>query len=584
MNWQIKPKAPSAFLKRFPEFSPLIVQLFYNRGLKTQAQVDEFFNPDYEGDLHDPFLLKGMKEAVKRIEEAIKSREKILIYGDYDADGVCSAAILYSTLQSLGAKDFQAYIPDRAKEGHGLNKQIIRQSAKKKIDLIITVDCGSSNLEEIDLADSLGIDIVVVDHHRVKDGLSKAKAMVNPWQKGDKYPFKDLAGAGLTYKLSSALLSGRKKPGNSLKKWLLDLVALATVADVMPLLGENRTLVKYGLGVLAQTRRLGLKELMKIARLSPEITSPSLNGEAPLTNLSAHTLGFILGPRLNAAGRMAHANKAFQLLISQNKQEAGQLAQEVNQHNVSRQNLTEGVVRQVRKRLDERFSQANPKLIFEGSPDWPIGLIGLVAGKIAEQYHRPAIIYQQRGYVVCASCRGIPQFDLLSMVKQGAEFFDDFGGHSGSAGFRMKKENLDKVKNIFNQLAENELKEKDLVPGLDIDAELSLTDINWSNYDQIQQFAPFGRDNPEPKFLIRGAEISNLRTVGNNDQHLKLEFIVFDEDSAAVKSFKAIAFGLADWQARLKRGGLVDVVFEMVVDEWNGQRNLGMKVIDLRKL
>jgi single-stranded-DNA-specific exonuclease len=584
MNWQIKPKAPSAFLKRFPEFSSLIVQLFYNRGLKTQRQVDEFFNPDYQGDLHDPFLLKGMRKAVKRIEKAIKRKEKMLIYGDYDADGVCSAAILYSTLQSLGAKDFQVYIPDRAKEGHGLNKGIIRQSAKKKIDLIITVDCGSSDLEEIDLADSLGIDVVVVDHHRVKDGLSKAKVLVNPWQKGDKYPFKDLAGAGLAYKLSSALLSGKKNPGNYLKKWLLDLVALATVADVMPLLGENRTLVKYGLGVLAQTRRLGLKELMKVARLSPEITNPSLNGEAPLTNLNSRTLGFILGPRLNAAGRMAHASKAFQLLITQNRQEASQLAQEVNQYNLSRQNLTEGVVQQVRKRLDERFSRANPKLIFEGSPDWPIGLIGLVAGKIAEQYHRPAVIYQQRGYVVSASCRGIPQFDLLAMVKQGAEFFDDFGGHAGSAGFRMKKENLDKVKDIFNQLAEDELKEKDLAPGLDIEAELSLRDMNQSNYDQIQQFAPFGRDNPEPRFLIRGAEIDDLRTVGNNGQHLKLELIVFDKDSAAVKSFKAIAFGLADWQTRLKRGDLVDVVFEMILDDWNGRSNLGMKVIDLTKV
>ena len=428
MQWKIKPKASSAFFKQFPEYSSLVSQLLYNRGLKTQQQIDEFFNPDYGEDLHDPFLLKGMEKTVKRIFQAVEKQEKIVIYADYDVDGVCSGVILFSTLQSLGAKNLQVYIPDRSKEGHGLNKQAIKKIGKKKTDLMITVDCGISNLEEVDLAVSLGMDVIVTDHHQPKDKLPKAVALIDPWQKNDKYPFKDLSGAGVAYKLACALLS--KKENNlddSFKKWFLDLVALATIADVMPIIGENRTLVKYGLGVLAQTKRIGLKELMRIAKIVPELIQSSLNGEAPLTNLNTRTVGFILAPRLNAAGRMNHANIAFRLLISKNKEEVKKLAQEINQNNLARQNLTEKIVKEVEERLEEKFGQKSPKLIFEGSADWTIGVAGLVAGKIADKYYCPTIIYQEKGSLISGSCRGIRQFDLLEMLEQADKFLDAFG-------------------------------------------------------------------------------------------------------------------------------------------------------------
>jgi single-stranded-DNA-specific exonuclease len=587
-KWQLKPKAPSAFFKQFPEFSPLIVQLLYNRNLKTQQQIDEFFNPDYQEDIYDPFLLKGIKKAVKRILEAITKEEKIVVYGDFDADGVCATAIIFLTLQALGVKNLDVYIPDRDKENHGLNEKSVKNLAQAGTKLIVVVDCASTDFEEVKLANSLGMDIIITDHHQPGDSLPKAIAFINPLQKGDKYPFKDLAGAGVAYKLVCALLSSEKIPlkdqeKESLKKWLLDLVALATVADVMPIIGENRTLVKYGLGVLAQTRWLGLRKLMKIAQLDPRIIQSSLNGEAPSTNLDTYTLGYILGPRLNAAGRMDHANKAFQLLITQDEKEAESLAQEINQNNSTRQNLTDKIVQEIKKRVDEKFSQAKkPKIIFEGSPDWPIGLVGLAAGKLADKYCRPTIIYHQKGELIHASCRSIPQFDLMKMLNQGVKFFDDFGGHKGSAGFRMKKKNLGQVEELFNKIAEEKLKDEDLSPVLDIDAELSLTDITWQNYDQIQMFAPFGRGNPKPRFLVQALEVSNLRIVGKNGQHLKMELILFDDQLGRGRGFKAIGFGLGEWQNKLKAGDLIDLVFELTANEWNGQRDLEMKIIDLK--
>jgi len=580
MKWQVKSKAPSAFFKKFPEYSSLISQLLYNRELKTQEQIDEFFNPDFREDIHDPFLLKGMKKATKRIRQAIEKQEKIFIYGDYDADGVCSTAILYLTMKKLGAKDPGIYIPDRDKEGHGLNKGSIKKLAESGAKLIITVDCASSDIEEVDLANSLGVDVIITDHHQLRDKLPKAISIINPFQKGDQYPFKGMAGAVVAYKLACALLTKEAL----LKKWLLDLAAIATVADMMPLMGENRTLVKYGLGVLAQTKWLGLRELMKTAQISPKVIKPSSNGDVPVTNLNSHTLAFVLGPRLNAAGRMDHANNAFHLLIAENQKDAEILAKQLNQNNSARQGLTDKIVREIKTRLDKQFDQdKSPKLIFEGSQNWPVGLLGLVAGKISDKYCRPTIIYQEKGDIICASCRGIPQFNLIKMIEESASCFDDFGGHKEAAGFRMKKKNLNKVRDAFVKRAEEKIKDEELVSVLDIDAEVSLDQINWHNYDQIEHFEPFGRFNPKPRFLTKAVEIGSLRTVGNNDNHLKMELVMFDDGLRTAKSFKAIGFYLGKWREELKKGDLIDLVFEFLVDEWNGQRNLQIKIVDLKK-
>ncbi|MFH1551281.1 MAG: single-stranded-DNA-specific exonuclease RecJ [bacterium] len=587
-KWQLKPKAPSAFLKKFPEYSNLITQLLYNRDIKTQEQIDEFFNPDFQKDIHNPFLIKGIKKAVKRILKAVKKQEKIVIYGDFDADGVCSTAILFITLEYLGAKNIRPYIPDRDKEGHGLNKKAIRELANDKTNLIITVDCGSSNVKEIELANSLGVDIIITDHHQIGYKPPKAFVIVNPYQekkeKKDRYCFRNLSGAGVTYKLACALLSSKKNNNQdeSLKKWLLDLTAISTVTDVMPIIGENRTIVKYGLGVLAQTKWIGLKELMDISKITPNVTQVSISGEAPRTNLNTDTLAYILGPRLNAAGRIDHADNAFYLLISKSMAKAKQLAQKLNNNNVLRQSSTDKIVKEIIRRFESKSSKdKEQKMIIEGSPDWPIGLIGLVAGKIADKYSRPTCIFNERKGIIRGSLRSIPNFDLMEALKKCADCFDDFGGHKGAAGFQMKKENLNQVRESLKKTAEK-IKNNDLISVLDIDAKLSLDEINWHNYDQIQLFAPFGKANLEPKFLIKGAEIKDLRTVGNGSKHLKMEVIVFGKSAGTAKKINAIGFGLGEWECKIKRGDLVDIVFQFIVNEWNGSRDLEMKVVDLK--
>jgi len=343
-QWKINKKPPMKFLEQFPEYSPLTLQLLWDRGLKTQKAIDEFFNPDYEEDLHNPFLMKGMKKAVSRIKKALKNKEKITIFGDYDADGVCGTAILSEILNSLGTNP-GIFIPNRNKEGYGLNLNAVKKAAANGTNLIITIDCGVTDFEEIKLANKLKMEVIIFDHHEMQEKIPPALVIVDPRQKGEKYPFKELAATGVAFKLAQALLLKPKtrNPKREIikgwEKWLLDLVAIATVADLMPLIGENRTLVKYGLIVLAQTKRLGLQELMKKAGIRLKS-----NSRLPFGNLEAHILGYIIGPRLNAAGRMGHANTAYELLVTKLKEEAENLARRLNEKNQERQKLTVRIV------------------------------------------------------------------------------------------------------------------------------------------------------------------------------------------------------------------------------------------------
>lgn len=570
MRWSIKQKAPVNFLKQFPEYSSLIAQLLYNRGLKNQEQVDEFFNPDYSRDIHDPFLIKEMKKGVRRIIKAIKKQEKIIVYGDYDADGICASVILIETMKDLGAKNLAVYIPDREKENHGLNEKAIRKFSQDKVDLVITVDCASRDLEEAALAKSLGLDIIITDHHRTGEKLPKTRAFINPWQKNDRYPFKELSGAGLAYKLAQALRS-ELKINQGAEKWLLDLVALATAADVSPVIGENRTLIKYGLGVLAQTKRIGLQALMETAKLNPVMIKHSVNGEAPLTNLNTYTLGYILGPRLNAASRMDHADTAFHLLMAKNKKEAMSLAKKLNESNKQRQILIEKIVSEVKRRIKNQNKSL--KLIFEGDADWPVGIIGLVASKIAEKYRRPTVIFKEKENFSKASSRGIPQFNLIEAIEKCAFLLENFGGHKGAAGFVVANDKREKLKSKLTQIVEERLKNKDLAPEITVEAEMDFEDISWRNYDQIQRFSPFGPANPEPKFLIRGLGVSDLKIVGNGGQHLKM---------TVNNRFKAIGFNFSSWFLKLRLGSKIDLVFEFIVNEWDGLRDLEMKIVDLK--
>lgn len=578
MIWKLKEQAPEEFISNFPEYPSAILNLLYHRGLKTQAQVDEFFNPDYKGDLHDPFLMLGMKEAVKRIKKAITKQEQIAIFGDYDADGVCGSVVLKTVLEKLGANlHGGVFIPNRLKEGYGLSEVSIKKTIADGTKIIITVDCGISSIEEIALANKLGAEVIVTDHHQIGKVLPVAKIIVNPWQAKDEYPFKELAGAGVVFKLAQALILESEAVNAGWEKWLLDLVALATVADCMPLLGENRTLVRYGLIVLAQTKRPGLQELMKVARLSPVFEIEKLS-----TNLDAYSLGFVLAPRLNAAGRIEHADLALDLLLTQDREKAKEMAQKINEHNRRRQKITEEIVTEIENKIkQEVFDQQRP-FVIESSKEWSPGIIGLVAGKIADRHNRPTMIFSEKeDGVLRGSARSVVGFNLVEAITKCQDLLIEFGGHPGAAGLSLKKENFIEFKEKINKIASAKLLDKDLTPVLEIDAELQAGDINWPLFDELIKFEPFGKGNEAPIFLAKDFIIVALRIVGNGSKHLKLEL---KSNKLPGKVFKAIGFGLVKKdQAEFKIGDNIDLVFEIIKDEWNGRRDLQLRVEDIKK-
>lgn len=581
MLWRLKPKAPKDFIGQFPEYEAITLELLYHRGLKTQAQVDEFFSPDYE-DLHDPFLMLGMAEAVARVNSAINNKEKIVIFGDYDADGVCGAVILKSTLEALGGDvSGGIYVPDRAKEGYGFNPEAVKKIVAGGAKLLITVDCGISENADIDLANSLGLEVIVTDHHIPGKILPKALAIVNPWQTGDEYPFKELAGAGVAFKFAQALLANNKKIQKGWEKWLLDLVALGTVADCMELLGENRTLVRYGLIVLAQTQRIGLQELMKIARLNPTYEEEKLK-----TNLDTYSLGFVLAPRLNAAGRVDHADLAVNLLLAESRDRAQEMAKQINDHNRQRQKITEEIVAEIERRIKDTLADKNNPVIVVSDVNWPPGVIGLVAGKIADRHNRPTFVFSAangEGPVrLRGSARSVEGFNLIEAIGQCSDLLVAFGGHIGAAGLEMLTENLPVFSKKINQIAVKILKDKDLTPVLEVDAELEPANIDWPLFDNLEKFEPFGEENERPLWLVKNLIIAAVRVVGNGSKHLKLEL---RSERLPGKIFKAIGFGLAkNGNENLAYGDTIDIVCEIILDEWNGTRNLQLKIVDLKKV
>ena len=580
MLWKLKPTVPKEFIDQFPEYPCAVRELLWHRGLNSQEKIDEFFNPDYE-DLHDPFLMLGMAEAVKHIKNAIKKKDKIAIFGDYDADGVCGSVVLKTVLEKLGGDvSGGIYVPDRVKEGYGLNQDAIKKMARAKVKLLVTVDCGISEMADIDFADSLGIETVITDHHQPGKKLPKAKAIINPWQAKDKYPFKELAGVGVAFKLVQALLAGEKEIKPGWEKWLLDLVALGTVADCVPLLGENRILVKYGLIVLAQTQRMGLQELMKIARLNPIYEIEKLK-----TNLDTYSLGFVLAPRLNAAGRIDHADLAVELLLTEDRAAAREMAQKINDHNRQRQKITDDIVTEIERRTRDTLGDKNNPVIIASDPSWSPGVIGLVAGKIADRHNRPTFVFSAANgggsSRLRGSARSVEGFNLIEAIGQCVDLLVEFGGHIGAAGLELEAKNFEAFKIKINAIAREAFAGKDLTPVLEVDLKLQVKDIGWDLFDALEKLEPFGEGNERPLWLLENMVIVSVRVVGNGSKHLKLEL---KNEELPGKIFKAIGFGLAkNGNANLAYGDKIDIVCEIIIDEWNGTRNLQLKILDIKK-
>ncbi|MFA6097074.1 MAG: single-stranded-DNA-specific exonuclease RecJ [Candidatus Paceibacterota bacterium] len=598
-RWLINDRPPESFAKEFPELSGIVLQLLWDRKICNQNLIDEFFNPDYAADIHDPKLLKDMDRAVARIFEALESEQIITVYGDYDVDGVTSSVIMVSTLVELKSalkkidkkeaeKFIGIYIPDRELEGYGLNEKAINEIKKRKTDLIVTVDCGVSSFDNVNLVNELEMDIIITDHHHVPEKIPKAYAIINPKQKDCKYPFKELAGAGVAFKLAQGLIKEfeARKTGRELQKgfekWLLDLVALGTVADCVELVGENRTLTSYGLLVINKTRRTGLKQLISSAGAIVRENGNVIQKKS----IDSISISFMLAPRLNAAGRMDHANTSYGLLITDDEKEAKQYSEKLEKNNQSRQRLTEKMIEEIKAKIGKYRSM--PKVIVETGKEWKIGIVGLVAGKLVDEFSRPFLILCKGEKDCAGSGRSIPEFNLIESIETCKDFLLGYGGHSQAAGLKIKNSNVKKLKEKLNSIADKILKEEDLVPSIDIDCEIMTDEINWQLVDEVEKFKPFGQANKKPVFVAKKLEVHEVRSVGSGNNHLKLSLKTILKDGS-VKYFSAIGFRLGKFMDSMpgdlpgiRWGDIVDVAFQLEINQWNGNRELQMNIIDIK--
>jgi single-stranded-DNA-specific exonuclease len=548
------------------DIHPVALQILFQRGINTPGKVESFLHPDYDRDIHDSFLFPDMEKIVDRVNLAVKKGEKVLVYGDYDADGITASVILKETLENLGISS-QVYIPDKKTEGYGLNEAAIRKFKKEKISLILTVDCGITNTEEIKLANSLGIDVIIIDHHHIPATLPRAFAIINARMEKTGYPFRELSGVGASFKVVQALFKKFLPQNCEQLKWILDLVAIGTVADCVPLTGENRVLVKYGLLVLSKTRRVGLQELFAVGRIQiDENNFPD-----------AKKISFQVAPRINAAGRMDHANLAFDLIIEKDRVRARNLALEIEDSNQRRQRETDRITEEVRILANTRFK--DKKFIFAAEEHYPIGIAGLVAGKIADEFRKPTAVFQKEEGVSRGSFRSIPEINIIGLLEKCGPYLLKCGGHNQAAGVTVANEKAGDFFKHLGDLIEKELEGKKCLPEIEIDAELAITDVDFELAQAIAGFAPFGEGNKDPVFLMKNLVIVELRTVGNGDRHIKL-FLRAPDSSP--KMFEAIGFNLNEKFNYLKNGDVIDVVFNLEIDSWNGNKKIQLKLIDLK--
>lgn len=553
-KWHLLPPVPPSHLDRWQNVSPLIVQLLYNRGITSPVQVESFLAAD-ERLLGDPFLLPGMNEAVARINRALLTRESIAIYGDFDTDGVTATALLTEAILMLGGK-VVPYIPHRLEEGYGLNHGALESLYNLGITLVITVDCGISSIDEVSRARERGLDIIITDHHSVPAIMPPALAVVNPKRADSAYPFSELAGVGVAFKLLQALLraTGRELDEDR----FLELVALGTVADLVRLLGENRYLVKCGLEVLNHTNRIGLQEMILHAGLT-------------MGNIDTETISYGLGPRLNAAGRLDNAIISYNLLVTSSPNEAQELAALLETKNAERQRLTVEVLAKAKEKLLP-ISPDLP-LLMVGGEDYPAGVVGVVASRLAEEFYRPALVLTLGQEVSRGSARSIPEFNIIAALRECHTLLSQYGGHVQAAGFTLPSENIAPLRERLLKIAASQLASIDLRPTLAIDAEIPLSFLGKENLQLMGQLPPFGRGNPPPTFLSRRVRVADCRQVGSNGDHLKLK----------------LRDGNITWDAiGFKLGSLInhisprlDIVYSVRIEDWGGTELLQLNVLDL---
>ncbi len=535
--------------------SKLLATIIVNKGIKTKQEIDIFLNPTRK-DFHDPYLMPDMKIAVERIIKAINNKERVIIYGDYDVDGITSITVLKKFLSDRGLQ-VDSYIPNRLDEGYGLNKTAIEKIVKDKYELMITVDCGISGIEEIEYANSLGLETIVTDHHEPAEILPNAIAVVDAKRKDNKYPFNQLAGVGVVFKLIQAISKVYNLEEKEYLKYL-DIVCVGTISDIVPLVDENRVIAKLGLKLVEVTKNIGLRALLN---------------SIGCKKIDSSAISFGVAPRINACGRMGYEQTALKLFLTENIVEATEISRKLNEYNKQRQDIEKKIFKEVLEKIEQ--SEKNKPCIVLADEKWHHGVIGIVSSKVTEMYYKPSILICFEGEEGKGSGRSIPGFDLHDALSKCTKYVDRFGGHSMAIGINVKRENFAKFKKDFEEYVSN-TNVKELVPVIKVDEEITAKDIGINIVDELNMLEPFGEANKMPIFMYKNLRINSIRAISEG-KHLKLtlkdENLIID----------AIGFNMGYLVNDFLLGDKIDVIGNLEINNFNGQKNVQINLKDMRK-
>ncbi|MBQ0044023.1 MAG: single-stranded-DNA-specific exonuclease RecJ [Bacteroidales bacterium] len=567
-KWELKPAADREVVSRLSAelgIDPVLGELLVQRGIRTFQEAREFFRPSLDN-LHDPFLMKDMDEAVERVRRAVVEGDKILVYGDYDVDGTTAVSLVYSFLKKLTPRvDF--YIPDRYDEGYGVSYKGIDWAVENKFNLIITLDCGIKANEKVAYAGERGVDVIICDHHLPEDELPKAVAVLDPKREDCDYPFDDLSGCGVGFKLVQAYSQRYGIAFDELKP-LLDLLVVSIASDLVSVTGENRVLAHFGLRQLNENPRQGLLAMITLSGLDP-------------SHITIDDIVFKIGPRINAAGRMESGRIAVELLTATDEVEAMRIGNEINEHNNERKNIDREITQEALEmvRSGNCLSAKNATIVY--NPSWHKGVVGIVASRLVEAFYRPTVVFTKSNGMVTGSARSVHGFDLYEAIESCADLLENFGGHLYAAGLTLREENLAEFCSRMEAHIEGKILPRMLTPVVSIDARLNFSQITPKFFRILKQFQPFGPDNSAPIFVTENVyDNGNGRKVGAEGGHLKLELI---QESQYTQPISAIAFNMSDYFKHIHEGNPIDVCYSIVENYYRGIANLQLRVKDLRE-
>ena len=538
--------------------SPLTAIILYNRGIREDGQIKDFLARDLSG-MHDPFLMKDMDKAVERILLAKKNNEKITIYGDYDVDGITSIAILYKYLKNMGL-EVGFYVPDRMVEGYGVNKDALDKIKADGTAVIITVDTGITAIEEADYAKSIGIDFIITDHHECKESIPDVYAAIDPKRKDCEYPFKSLAGVGVVFKLIQALDSS--EPIENLMDEYADLMCLGTVADISPLIDENRVIVTEGLKRFKTTKNIGLKALIDV----------STNGKAITTS----TIGYTIAPRINASGRLGCASTSVELFLTEDEEEAAKLADSLCHENTLRQQTEQKMFKEALEYIEQHPGIKDDDILVIPHENWHHGIVGIVSSKITEKYYKPSILFAVDGDSAKGSGRSIAGCNLFGAVENCSGLLEKFGGHELAAGLTIKAENIEDFRKKINEYAKGRIEDMTLVPTISLDAQIKVPYITIDTVHDINKLQPFGVNNPTPSFSVRNIKIHRI-SVMSEGKHLRMTLYTDG------KYLDTVGFGMGDYYSMFREGDYIDVAFALDINDYKGFQNVQLILKDMRK-